>query len=281
LTRIEFIEYFSKRLDNIPVLKSLCIAQACLESSFGTKHFYNNYFGIKCHDPQKFAGCRLANTKEFIDGNYRDYRLAFQTYNSVDESISDYTHLMNLSRYEPVRKSKDYIEATEKVRKCGYATSMTYVKSLRKIIEQYDLTKYDGDGKMNADTQLTKNFKFKEFFCCGQIPPEQYWQNIINVAIELQKVRDILKKPIIITSGYRTIAHNDAIGGAKNSMHLTGLACDSHMIGINLYEYLAYIVRFTKFTGIGIGNPYRIGGNLIHSDLRHGDDLNKITIWVY
>ncbi len=42
----------------------------------------------------------------------------------------------------------------------------------------------------------------------------------------LQPVRDYLKKPMIITSGYRNAQLNALVGGAKNSQHLEGKAAD-------------------------------------------------------
>jgi len=142
----EFIELLSKEIDSIPdfpVLKSLAISQACLESAFGRKHFYNNLFGIKCRDPKKYAGCRLGKTQEYIGGSYGNYKLAFQCYNNFRESLQDYADLMRIARYKPVREARNYIEATDQIRKCGYATSPTYTQNLRKIIEDYKLYELD------------------------------------------------------------------------------------------------------------------------------------------
>lgn len=270
MTKQQFIDLLASKLNNCPVLKSLAIAQACLESAYGTKSFNNNIYGIKCHNPNAYAGCKLAGTKEYIDGSYKDYRLAFQVYHSIDESIEDYCRLMNLPRYERVRKATNYLEATLAVKLCGYATSISYVESLRRIINQYNLTKYD-----MKDIQLTKNFKLSEFQLNDPIP-ERYIGNIKEVATELQKVRDILGKPIIVTSGYRSPAYNKKIGGATNSMHLYGKAADCHCNGVHLHEFLTYLVRYTNFNGFGIGNPAKRGGNLIHCDTR-----DKFTVWVY
>ena len=42
----------------------------------------------------------------------------------------------------------------------------------------------------------------------------------------LDKARAIYGKPIYITSGYRTEAHNEKVGGVSGSSHLKGLAAD-------------------------------------------------------
>jgi len=43
---------------------------------------------------------------------------------------------------------------------------------------------------------------------------------------QLNKVREALGKPMIITSGYRCKKHNGKVGGKKNSAHLRGTAAD-------------------------------------------------------
>ena len=46
------------------------------------------------------------------------------------------------------------------------------------------------------------------------------------VANVLDPVRERYGKPIIVTSGYRSEKLNRAVGGAKNSQHVTGQAVD-------------------------------------------------------
>ncbi|MFA5559449.1 MAG: glucosaminidase domain-containing protein [Methanofastidiosum sp.] len=275
MNRQEFINLLSQKIDNIPdfpVLKSLAIAQACLESAFGKKHFYNNLFGIKCHSLSAYAGCRLAKTKEFINGTYNDYRLAFQTYNSFDESLEDYARLMRIKRYKPVREAKDYLEAVEKIRTCGYATSPSYTKSLRKIIEKYKLYELDNEvSSMNKNEYLTKNFQYKEFFS-GSIkyglksiePPPEYLNRILDMAEELQIVRDYIGSPIIITSGYRTPDWNKRVGGVKNSYHTQGLAVDIRVNGMPPYDLAIYVAKLTVFRGFGVN----LKKNFVHCDYR-------------
>lgn len=51
--------------------------------------------------------------------------------------------------------------------------------------------------------------------------------NIRNVlAPGMQRVRDSLGRPVLITSGYRSPEVNAAIGGSKSSQHSQGLAAD-------------------------------------------------------
>lgn len=50
--------------------------------------------------------------------------------------------------------------------------------------------------------------------------------HLTTLAEGLENVRTLLGAPIRITSGYRSPALNDAVGGAKNSAHKEGYAAD-------------------------------------------------------
>lgn len=47
----------------------------------------------------------------------------------------------------------------------------------------------------------------------------------------LEPLRVFLRQPIIVTSGFRSAALNKAVGGAKNSYHLQGMAADIAISG--------------------------------------------------
>ena len=72
-------------------------------------------------------------------------------------------------------------------------------------------------------TALTKNFNRSEFQCscgCGQQSVD------MELAEKLQLLRDKVDRPLKITSGYRCITHNAAVGGSQNSKHRYGMAAD-------------------------------------------------------
>lgn len=50
--------------------------------------------------------------------------------------------------------------------------------------------------------------------------------NILRLAIELDKIREEWGSGIVVTSWYRPIAVNRAVGGASNSQHIFGRAAD-------------------------------------------------------
>lgn len=49
--------------------------------------------------------------------------------------------------------------------------------------------------------------------------------------LKLESLRQRVSKPVHITSGFRTLAHNINIKGAGNSAHLRGLAADISTVG--------------------------------------------------
>ncbi len=81
----------------------------------------------------------------------------------------------------------------------------------------------------------------------------------------LERVRDILKAPIIVTSGYRCLALNRAIGSADTSAHVRGMAADFKAPGfgsplevcrrLQMYaealDYDQLIFEFSAWTHIG------------------------------
>lgn len=75
--------------------------------------------------------------------------------------------------------------------------------------------------------KLTNNFDSTEFDSKdGAEIPVDVLCNLKNLAKNLQILRDELKSPIYINSGYRSPEHNRAVGGATGSTHLTGHAAD-------------------------------------------------------
>lgn len=85
---------------------------------------------------------------------------------------------------------------------------------------------------------------------------------IDTVAMDrLQALRDRLGKPMLITSAYRSPAHNKRVGGAKRSKHLDAIAFDVRMENHDPHVFEA-AARAVGFTGFGY---YRNSG-FMHID---------------
>lgn len=82
---------------------------------------------------------------------------------------------------------------------------------------------------------ITKNFSYEELVHSNtakakkidNTPSPRHKQNLIDSCINLwQPARDILGKPMKVSSGYRSPALNKAVGGSSTSAHSYGFAID-------------------------------------------------------
>ena len=115
--------------------------------------------------------------------------------------------------------------------------------------------------------KLTKNFSLSEFACNdGSEFPIDVIENIKELAINLQMLRDYIAIPITINSGYRSPAHNKKIGGVKNSQHLAGMAGDlkSDLPTNLLGEAIELLIESGKMKQGGIG----VYKTFVHYDIR-------------
>lgn len=119
--------------------------------------------------------------------------------------------------------------------------------------------------------QLTTNFSLEELARASSKGFDESRVHMPSVK-RLQKLRDLCGLPIFITSYWRSPEHNAAVGGAKNSAHLTGHAFD---IRIPDSWYRFKIVQAALRVGF-----HRIG---IGKDFIHLDDskLPSPVIWTY
>jgi uncharacterized protein YcbK (DUF882 family) len=113
------------------------------------------------------------------------------------------------------------------------------------------------------------NFTEVEFRCrhCGkqEMKPEFMGR--------LQALRDVYRKPMTITSGYRCPDHPVEKAKATPGIHSTGLACDVGVQGADAHELLRLAMHL-GFTGIGV--QQKGAGRFIHLDLRSAP-----TVWSY
>jgi uncharacterized protein YcbK (DUF882 family) len=116
--------------------------------------------------------------------------------------------------------------------------------------------------------KLTKNFNKSEFECkCGCEMPEDVSLEITKLSSQLQYIRDFVRQPIKITSGYRCESHNKSIGGVSNSQHILGKAADIQVENMTQPEVFDTIHTLTEHGHIlqgGIGKY----NTFTHYDIR-------------
>lgn len=113
------------------------------------------------------------------------------------------------------------------------------------------MSKVNFDVKFFRPSELIFS-KTAEIYSIDNCPRDfgQYF-NVYLLAFYLSHVRRKLGKPIVINSGYRSPALNDAVGGVKYSKHLLGLAVDISILQFTDYGKIYDIVkddcRFIKY----------------------------------
>ena len=118
---------------------------------------------------------------------------------------------------------------------------------------------------------MFKYFTYEEFDSPDvQGSGQMMSKNLISI---LDNIREELGKPIVVTSGFRTPAHNEKVGGKPNSSHLKGLAVD---IACEDSRYRFELVRELLEHGI---DRIGIGDTFIHADI--DDDKSPNVIWTY
>lgn len=110
--------------------------------------------------------------------------------------------------------------------------------------------------------ELTSSAKAEQLKIDNTPPPAEL-ANLQILIAGLEQVRALLKAPMIISSGYRCPALNKAVGGAKDSDHMKGLAAD--------------------FTAPAFGKPAQIVKAIAASDIEFDQVIfeNKGSVWVH
>lgn len=101
--------------------------------------------------------------------------------------------------------------------------------------------------------RLSRNFSLREFtksstalrLGIDNIPSQEVIDNLTYLVTRvLQPLRDQLEAPITITSGFRSLELNRKLGSQDSSQHITGMAVDIEIIGID-NKVLAEWIRDT------------------------------------
>lgn len=129
-----------RHMEQYKIPASIKLAQGLLESGAGMSDLAkrsNNHFGIKCH--RGWAGEKVYAKDDSPNDCFRKYKKVEDSYQ--DHSIfltaaSRYAVLFNLS-------ITDYKGWARGLQKTGYATDRAYANKLIKLIEDYELYRFD------------------------------------------------------------------------------------------------------------------------------------------
>lgn len=131
---------------------SITLSQGLLESGAGQSSLArqsNNHFGIKCHSD--WRGGRV-----YHDDDLRGE--CFRKYDQVEDSYTDHSKFIAFRpRYSVLfdLDLKDYKGWAKGLQQCGYATDRAYANKLIKVIEDYELYRFDSHkGSRKQETPL-------------------------------------------------------------------------------------------------------------------------------
>jgi len=97
-------------------------------------------------------------------------------------------------------------------------------------------------------TILTKNFTLEELTITehrefDNEPNESERANLVRLAIFLEQVKELLGgKPVMVNSGFRSKAVNDAVGSRDSSQHRIGCAADLRVPGMTPDEVVKTVI---------------------------------------
>ena len=157
----EFIQAVSecavKDMEASGILASVSIAQAILESGYGTTELArnaNNFFGMKCSlsgntwDSAWDGVSKYTKQTKEQDPDGKEYTVTadFRRYPDMESSVRDHSCYLNGAmngkklRYAGLKGERDYKTAIQIIKDGGYATDVSYVSKVCGIIERYCLT---------------------------------------------------------------------------------------------------------------------------------------------
>lgn len=139
---------------------SPAIAQACLESGYGTssKAKHHNYFGLKYR-----ANRLTVNNGTFIDGSseqksdgsYVPITDQWFNFDTMEKGVEGYFQFINIANYSKVKTANTPLQYLQEIKNAGYATSINYVTNVNNVINKWNLSKYDKE--MEGVTKMSNS----------------------------------------------------------------------------------------------------------------------------
>lgn len=154
MTKNEFIEqiatYVKKYAPQYGIkVHSPIIAQACIESAYGTSELAtncHNYFGLKWRDGR----CKTAvgkyikvGSEQNKDGSYVSSPMEWCKFLTMETGVIGYFDFTNIPNYSGLKGVTDPELYLKTIKEAGYATSLNYVKTLMDCIATNNLTRFD------------------------------------------------------------------------------------------------------------------------------------------
>lgn len=165
-TFVKYIETFSplaiEQMKEYKIPASITLAQGLLESGAGQSELArksNNHFGIKCHKGWK--GKRVYHNDDRKGECFRRYRKVKDSYIDHSKFLAERAHYSPLFELD----IRDYKGWSKGLQRCGYATDRAYANRLIKLIEDYELYRFDSGKKNRKDKRkIDVNLRQREIY---------------------------------------------------------------------------------------------------------------------
>lgn len=196
MTQQDFIKEIAKYVQkyapefNIQVCSPI-IAQACLESAYGTskKATFHNYFGLKYRNNR--ITCNKGyfedgGSEQKTDGTYTllPSSTAWYAFENLEKGVLGYFQFINIPNYANLKGVTDPYKYLENIKSDGYATSINYVKNVYNVIQKWNLTKYDKIEEDKKDSPISYKIAIDAGHgsnTAGKRTPDGYKEHWINV----------------------------------------------------------------------------------------------------
>lgn len=138
---------------------SITLAQGLLESGAGQSTLArrsNNHFGIKCHT--EWRGSSVRHDDDLRGECFRKYRSVADSYEDHSRFLAERPRYAALFRLD----TRNYKGWARGLQQCGYATDRAYANKLIKVIEDYELYRYDshkGQGRTHRETLPLRRYQ--------------------------------------------------------------------------------------------------------------------------
>lgn len=193
-------------------VSSPIIAQACLESAYGTSSLaykYHNYFGLKCGSYWIGKSVNLSTKEEYTTGTLTTIRDNFRVFDNMEDGVKGYFDFISMTRYKNLKTATTPKQYLEYIKADGYATSSTYVANNMALVDKYNLTKYDVLSKANSSGTTTNT----------TAKTSKYYKKYTGRSMELDK---ILKAIGVPAKYYGNYAKRKAIATKNGIANYTG-----------------------------------------------------------
>lgn len=152
---------------------------------------------------------------------------------------------------------------------------MSDEKRLEQFIDSLGLRYFKG-------AELTPYWSRTRRGVSNSCPPDTIWANIVPTVVVLDEIRHIAGHRIDLTSTYRDLDYNRAVGGAARSFHMSFMAIDfrSYKVKPARLAEIARSLRGKRFKNPNTGGTFIFRGGIEeYSSFVHVDTRGKDVDW--